>query len=1172
MITRNLTISFARSVNPVTGYANTVECVVVPIDSSANPVSGATYITGPANQTAQLSAASTTLTFQLVPTYSSELSSPVTYRIAYRTGLIGNITTADFAMPDADVSFESLQSLGNIINDLGYLKEADLGVAGRVAALNAQGQVIDAQGNVVGAAADISAALTQEISDRQTAVTTLNTSLSNAISNAQTSAITVSETHTDQITSGIVATANTDRAIFEGDIAHLNSQMGTVNAALPLKADLINGKLPLSQAPDITIGNRVSASGQAGMLGFSSAQVAPGDICVRPDGTWMLTQEPPSVLANWTQITSAADQVLSVNGQYGIVTLTAASVGAYSNASPLPQTAVASLPSDLSTIRANIASVTATANNSAQLVSGLVPKTILPVDAVYVNGTGQIVDRNGSVLVVSGNVQSVNNKTGNVILTASDVGAIGVGSTLSQNNVTNLVSDLAAKAPLASPTFTGTVTLNSLKITGGNLVNGYVLTSNALGQASWAAQKVTSVAGRTGDIVLAESDIANLVSDLAAKATVTALNATNNQVAANTTAITALQSGSSSSGAAATLIDWQNSDTVGYALSSVNILGPFGINSSSVSYYNPAGAASGEQAWPYVTPNGHLQLRKLNPGAPADSPPATQVDITNLQGQITTLNATVGTKANQSDLNTTNSNVSTLQSTVTTLAPLTNPSFIGTVTTPMLQVTSGSPATGEVLTSDASGNATWQTLPVTSVNGKTGGAISLVESDIPNLVSDLASKAPTSNPTFTGTLVTPQIKITGSPTSGYVLTADSAGNGTWQAVGASAGVNSINGKTGTISLLAEGDIANLTSDLAAKADLVSGVLKNTQVPPLALHDVVTAASRSAMLALTTSQVQYGDMCVITGGTDQGNYILSGPSTTAADPTSFANWTQLTGVNSINGKTGVISQLAESDIANLTTDLANKVNTSTLASYSTTAVSQGWTATRGLVKYVSDSAHGNITTSGTQGIDGVTVSVGDRVLLTAQSSSINNGIWIVQSGTWTRPTDYATGSIVLPGTMLIVSSGGTYANTFWQATQAGAATVDTSATSWLKSVQAGATSPTAGNGISVSGSTISTNLAATNSTAMIGTGGLTYASGALEVDSTVARRYSGTVPSGATTATIPHNLGNQWPTVQVYDTSTGNAVLCGITGTNASTVTLTFQTAPTSGQYVVTVIG
>lgn len=48
--------------------------------------------------------------------------------------------------------------------------------------------------------------------------------------------------------------------------------------------------------------------------------------------------------------------------------------------------------------------------------------------------------------------------------------------------------------------------------------------------------------------------------------------------------------------------------------------------------------------------------------------------------------------------------------------------------------------------------------------------------------------------------------------------------------------------------------------------------------------------------------------------------------------------------------------------------------------------------------------GNITLSGTQTVDGVALSVGDRVLVKNQTNQTENGIYVVASGAWTRALD------------------------------------------------------------------------------------------------------------------------------------------------------------------------
>jgi hypothetical protein len=86
------------------------------------------------------------------------------------------------------------------------------------------------------------------------------------------------------------------------------------------------------------------------------------------------------------------------------------------------------------------------------------------------------------------------------------------------------------------------------------------------------------------------------------------------------------------------------------------------------------------------------------------------------------------------------------------------------------------PTTGKVLMGTGAGSSAWQdpTGAVTSVAGKTGVVV-LAESDVTNLVSDLATKAPLASPALTGTPTAPSPTVgdnsTKIATTGFVTTA-----------------------------------------------------------------------------------------------------------------------------------------------------------------------------------------------------------------------------------------------------------------------------------------------------------------------------------------------------------------------------------------------------------------
>jgi len=119
------------------------------------------------------------------------------------------------------------------------------------------------------------------------------------------------------------------------------------------------------------------------------------------------------------------------------------------------------------------------------------------------------------------------------------------------------------------------------------------------------------------------------------------------------------------------------------------------------------------------------------------------------------------------------------------------------------------------------------------------------------------------------------------------------------------------------------------------------------------------------------------------------------------------------------------------------------------------------------------ASGDVTLSGSQTIDGVATSDGDRIGCFSQATSTQDGIYIADSGAWTRASDFATGDDVASYTFM-VEEGTTYADTQWTITNnSGSATVGTDD---LLVSQIGATTTYIGGaGIDVTGTTIAVDL-------------------------------------------------------------------------------------------------
>lgn len=82
-----------------------------------------------------------------------------------------------------------------------------------------------------------------------------------------------------------------------------------------------------------------------------------------------------------------------------------------------------------------------------------------------------------------------------------------------------------------------------------------------------------------------------------------------------------------------------------------------------------------------------------------------------------------------------------------------------------------------------------------------------------------------------------------------------------------------------------------------------GKLNTAVIPALAITNTYEATSKATMVKLT--DVQTGDVCIISSGSDRGSYILA-----ADDATKTDNWKLMTpptdAVTSVNGKTGIVT--------------------------------------------------------------------------------------------------------------------------------------------------------------------------------------------------------------------------------------------------------------------------
>ena len=154
--------------------------------------------------------------------------------------------------------------------------------------------------------------------------------------------------------------------------------------------------------------------------------------------------------------------------------------------------------------------------------------------------------------------------------------------------------------------------------------------------------------------------------------------------------------------------------------------------------------------------------------------------------------------------------------------------------------------------------------------------------------------------------------------------------------------------------------------------------------------------------------------------------------------------------------------------------------------------------------------GNITLSGTQVIDGVTLSVGDRVLVKDQSTAPQNGIYVVAAGAWSRSTDADAPAELNPGTFVFVEQGTVNDNTGFVVVSDTVVTIGTDAINWTLFSASGTL--IAGAGLIKNGYTlevqVGNGVTIANDTVQLASSvagaGLTYTSGVLDIVGTANR--------------------------------------------------------------------
>ena len=313
-------------------------------------------------------------------------------------------------------------------------------------------------------------------------------------------------------------------------------------------------------------------------------------------------------------------------------------------------------------------------------------------------------------------------------------------------------------------------------------------------------------------------------------------------------------------------------------------------------------------------------------------------------------------------------------------------------------------------------------------------------------------------------------------------------------------------------------------------------------------------ANSGVSAGTTSGITVNAKGLITGIT---SLVASDiPSLTAAKISDFDSTVQANRLDEMANPTGSVD-LNSQKITNLATPTA----ASDAATKGYVDASQQGLDVKESVKAATT---GNITLSGTQTIDGVSLSDGDRVLVKNQTTGSENGIYVVASSGWSRAADADADSEVTAGLFTFVEEGTVNGDAGFSLTTNDDITVGTTALSF--SQFSGAGNITGGDGIQKSGSELSIDAKA-NGGLVIESSELAVDLGASSITGTLAITDGGTGGTSASAART--NLG-----VAIgSDVQAHGDVLDDLSGlTQASNKGIFFDTANSAATFDLTAAG
>ena len=221
---------------------------------------------------------------------------------------------------------------------------------------------------------------------------------------------------------------------------------------------------------------------------------------------------------------------------------------------------------------------------------------------------------------------------------------------------------------------------------------------------------------------------------------------------------------------------------------------------------------------------------------------------------------------------------------------------------------------------------------------------------------------------------------------------------------------------------------------------------------------------------------------------------------------------------------------------------------------------------------------NITLTGgaPNSVDGVTLSLNDRVLVTGQSTGSQNGLYLVttlgsgNNGTWARTTDGDQTGEIEAGMIVMVTEGVIYADTQWKLITDDPITINVTALTFTQNYSANSISSGTSNVVVNSNANVTISSAGTANVLLVSSTG-TVTSGTASVTGNITGNYF--IGNGSQLTGLPATYGNANVATFLAEygsntiSSTGTITAGNITGGNVLTGGAVSATGNITGNYM-----